>query len=76
MTILPKVIYRSSVILISFLAELDKTIVKFIQNHQRPKITKTILSKQNKQTTKPYNVGGITVPNLNIYYRAIVVKTI
>jgi hypothetical protein len=72
MAILPKAVYRLNAIPIKipsqYFNKLERAICKFIGNNKKPRIAKTLLKYIRTS-------GGITMPELKLYYRAIVITT-
>ena len=72
MSMLPEAIYRFNAVpinipMMSFI-ELKQIFQKLIWKHNRAYITIAVLRKKNK-------VGGIMLPNIKLYYKAIIIKT-
>ena len=69
---IPKAIYRFNTILIKMLmayfTDLEQIFQKIIWNQKRPQIASAILGKK-------YEIREITIPDINLYYKATVIQT-
>ena len=52
----------------TFFTGLEQITLKFVWNQKRPQITRGMVKKKTK-------AGGITMPDLKLYYKAVIIKT-
>ena len=73
MSILPKAIYVFNAIPIkiapAFFAELEQTVLKFVWNQIRSRITTVMLKKKAK-------AGGITILDFKLHDKAVIINTV
>ena len=71
MAILPKALCRFNVITIKipmmYLTEIEQAIMKYFWKNKKPRIANAILSRMSES-------GVIAIPELHLYYKAIVTK--
>ena len=74
MTIVPKLIHLFSAIPIklprNIFTELEKSKTKFIWKNKRSRLSREIMKK------KKVKEGGLALPDLKLYYKAAIIKTI